>query len=78
MEDVLSEQLAQDAAFRDELAAKLENIKAEAPTVEVVIRMKEAEKVTGIRIKNMTRGTAKATLDIEKGKDITGAEIDNM
>ena len=78
LEDVLSEQLAQDAAFRDELAAKLENIKAEAPTVEVVIRMKEAEKVTGIRIKNMTRGTAKATLDIEKGKDITGAEIDNM
>ena len=78
LQDVLAEQLAQDSAFRDELAARLEAIKAEAPTVEVVIKMKEAEKVTGVRIKNLTRGTVRAALDIEKGKDITGADIDNM
>lgn len=47
-EDVLAEQLERNPALREEVAAMVEKIKSEAPTVNVVIKMKEAENVTGI------------------------------
>ena len=78
LEDILAEHLQRDPKLLADLAGIMEEIKKEAPTLNVVIKMKEAENVTAVRIKNMSRGTANASVDIEKGKNIVGAEVDNM
>jgi hypothetical protein len=78
LEDLLTEQLATDSAFSSELDRRIREIKAMAPTLKVVQEMEKAEKVTGARIKELTRGNVEVNQKIKDAKDVTGADIEKM
>jgi hypothetical protein len=78
LEDVLKEQLEKDPEFTKELEKITSAIKAAGPSVSVVIKMKEAEDVTGIRLREHKHGHASANIEIEKGKKVVGYEGDTM
>ena len=78
LRDVLTEQMQSDETFLVELAKRTEEIKNAAPSVDVVIKMKEAEEVVGVKLREHKHGAVKANIDIEKGKKITGYEGDTM
>src|ERR687897_1910371 len=72
LEDVLKEKLAEDK----ELAAVLSTLLNEmGPSLEVVQKMEEGRKVTGIEAEEMAGGTATVNQDIGHGEDVTGASI---
>ena len=72
LEDVLKEKLAEDK----ELAAVLSTLLNEmGPSLEVVQKMEEGRKVTGLEAEEMTGGRATVDQDIETGEDVTGAKI---
>jgi hypothetical protein len=78
METQLASKLIDDKPLQDELAAALAEVKRAAPQIRVVQKMKEAEAVVGLRAKRMTRGTAEVTQEIEKAKNTTGIEFDEI
>ncbi len=72
LEDILKEKLIQDK----ELAAVLFTLLKEmGPSLEVVQRMDEARRVTGLEAEEMSRGKASVRQDIGRGEDVTGARI---
>ena len=72
LEDVLNEKLAEDK----ELAAVLSTLLNEmGPSLEVVQKMEEGRKVTGIEAEEMAGGTATVDQDIGRGEDVTGVKI---
>jgi hypothetical protein len=75
LEDILHEKLAQDNDLMTELNRLLQEM---GPTLNVVMKMKEAEDVTGLEAKEMAGGRASVTQEIEKGKNVTGAKIDRI
>jgi hypothetical protein len=78
LQDVLQERLQAEPSMADELGRLVEEIKKTGPTVGVVVKMKKAEDVVGLRVKTMKRGKADVNIDIEEGKNIRGAEIDEL
>jgi hypothetical protein len=72
LEDILSEKLARD----DELAAELATLLDEmGPGLEVVQKMEQGRRVTGLEAEEMGGGRAKVAQDIGRGEDVTGARI---
>jgi hypothetical protein len=72
LEDVLTERFAQD----EELAIVLSNLLEQVgPSLEVVQRMEEAQRVTGLEAEEMTEGRARVRQDIRRAEDVTGARI---
>ena len=75
LKDILKEKLAEDKDLAADLA---EILNALGPTLDVIIKMKEAENVTGVKIGEFTDGKISSKIDIEIGKNIRGAEIDYL
>lgn len=72
LEDVLREKLAEDK----ELAAVLSTLLNEmGPSLEIVQRMEEGRRVTGLKAEEMITGRATVRQDIGTGEDVTGASI---
>jgi hypothetical protein len=72
LEDVLNEKLAEDK----ELAVVLSTLLNEmGPSLEVVQKMEEGRKVTGLEAEEMTGGKTTVNQDIGRGEDVTGARI---
>jgi hypothetical protein len=71
----LVERLTDDPAMQRELAALLEG---QAPQVEVLQTIAEANGVTGARVDEMRRGTLRVEQRIEKGENVTGADITRL
>ncbi len=72
LEDVLREKLAEDK----ELAALMATVLNEmGPSLEVVQKMEEGRRVTGLEAEEMIEGKARISQDIERGEDVTGARI---
>jgi hypothetical protein len=72
LEDVLKEKLAEDK----ELAMVLSTLLSEmGPSLEVVQRMEEGRRVTGLQAEEMAEGRARVRQDIGTGEDVTGARI---
>jgi hypothetical protein len=72
LEDVLKEKLAEDK----ELAAVLSTLLNEmGPSLEVVQKMEEGRRVTGLEAEEMAGGSATVNQDIGRGEDVTGAKI---
>lgn len=72
LEDVLREKLAEDK----ELAMVLSTLLSEmGPSLEVVQKMDEGRRVTGIEAEEMAEGRATVNQDIGTGEDVTGARI---
>lgn len=78
LEDNLLEKLDQDKNLAAELEKLLKEIKDASPNIDVYIKMTEGEDVTGIRGKEMKKGKAKVSMEIEKGKNVTGADIEQI
>lgn len=72
LEDILSEKLTQDEDLAVELAALLDGM---GPSLEVVQRMEEGSRVTGLEAEEMAEGRARVSQDIGRGEDVTGARI---
>lgn len=68
----------EDPSLRDELAQALAEVKRQAPHVKVVQRIKEAEELTGVEARRLTRGTVDVTQEIDKGKKVTGVKLDEI
>jgi hypothetical protein len=72
LEDVLNEKLAEDK----ELAAVLSTLLNEmGPSIEVVQKMEEGRKVTGLEAEEMSGGRATVDQDIGRGEDVSGARV---
>jgi hypothetical protein len=72
LEDVLNEKLAEDK----ELAVVLSTLLNEmGPSLEVVQKMEEGRKVTGLEAEEMTGGKTTVNQDIGRGEDVTRARI---
>jgi hypothetical protein len=54
------------------LTALLEEM---GPSLEVVQRMEEGRRVTGLEAEQMSGGRARVAQDIGRGEDVTGARI---
>ncbi|HUC85437.1 MAG TPA: hypothetical protein VL970_09615 [Candidatus Acidoferrales bacterium] len=78
LEDVLRERLEANPGLADELSRLVEDLKKTGPAVSVVFKMKQAEEAVGLRVKKMTRGQAHVNLEIEEGRKITGADIEEL
>jgi hypothetical protein len=72
LEDVLREKLADDKELAVVLSTLLEEM---GPSLEVVQKMEEGRKITGIEADEMTGGRATVDQDIGTGEDVTGARI---
>ena len=72
LEDVLREKLADDK----ELAVVLSTLLNEmGPSLEVVQKMEQGRKVTGLEVEEMSGGRATVDQEIGTGEDVTGARI---
>ena len=72
LEDILQEKLAQDKELATEVATLLDEM---GPSLEVVQRMEEGRRVTGLEAEEMSGGRARVDQEIGKGEDVTGARI---
>jgi hypothetical protein len=72
LEGILEEKITQDRELAAELATLLEEM---GPSLEVVQRMEEGRRITGLEAQQMSGGRARVRQDIGKGEDVTGARI---
>src|SRR5215211_2228729 len=72
LEDVLNEKLADDKELAAVLSTLLEEM---GPSLEIVQKMEEGRKVTGLEAEEMTGGKTTVNQDIGRGEDVTGARI---
>jgi len=72
LEGILEEKITQDEQLAAELATLLEEM---GPSLEVVQRMEEGSRVTGLEAQQMSGGRARVRQDIGRGEDVTGARI---
>jgi len=78
LKDILKEKFDQDKDFMMELDRIVKDISQSIPRVNVIIEMTEGEDVTGLKAKQMRSGSTNINMKIEKGKKITGANIENI
>jgi hypothetical protein len=67
-----------DKPLSDEFSADLAEIKRKAPYVRVVQQMIEAEGIVGAKAKRLKSGTVDVSQVFEKGKNVTGADLDEI
>jgi len=72
LEDVLREKLTEDKELAMVLTTLLNEM---GPSLEVVQKMEEGRRVTGLEAEEMTGGRATVNQDIGHGEDVTGARI---
>jgi hypothetical protein len=72
LEDVLREKLAEDKELTAVLSTLLNEM---GPSLEVVQKMEEGRRVTGLDAEEMIEGRATVSQDIGTGEDVTGAKI---
>jgi hypothetical protein len=72
LEGILEEKITQDKELAAELATLLEEM---GPSLEVVQRMEEGRRITGLEAQQMSGGRARVRQDIGRGEDVTGARI---
>jgi hypothetical protein len=72
LEDILKEKLIADKELAAVLFTLLEEM---GPRLEVVQKMDEARRVTGLEAEQMSAGRASVRQDIGRGEDVTGARI---
>ena len=72
LEDVLREKLTEDKELAMVLTTLLNEM---GPSLEVVQKMEEGRRVTGLEAEEMTGGRATVNQDIGTGEDVTGARI---
>jgi hypothetical protein len=72
LEGILEEKITQDKELAAELATLLEEM---GPSLEVVQRMEEGRRVTGVEAEQMSGGRARVRQQIGRGEDVTGARI---
>ena len=72
LEGILEEKITQDEQLAAELATLLEEM---GPSLEVVQRMEEGRRITGLEAEQMSGGRARVRQDIGRGEDVTGARI---
>jgi hypothetical protein len=75
LEGILEEKITQDRELAAELATLLEEM---GPSLEVVQRMEEGRRITGLEAEQMSGGRARVRQDIGRGEDVTGARIDRI
>jgi hypothetical protein len=75
LEGILEEKITQDRELAAELATLLEEM---GPSLEVVQRMEEGRRITGLEAEQMSGGKARVRQDIGKGEDVTGARIGHI
>jgi mevalonate kinase len=75
MEDVLKEEMEQDEAFAQEVKTMVKEI---GPQIKIVQKLNVGIDVTGLKAGTASRGKIDIEQDIKKGKNITGAEIDEI
>jgi hypothetical protein len=75
LEGILEEKITQDEQLAAELATLLEEM---GPSLEVVQRMEEGRRVTGLEAEQMSGGRARVRQDIGRGEDVTGARIGHI
>lgn len=78
LQDILQEKLNNDKNLAAELDRLLKEIKETGPNIDVYIKMKEGEDVTGMRAKEVKKGKAKVNMEIEKGKKVIGVDVENF
>src|SRR5215213_1538018 len=72
LEGILEEKITQDRELAAELATLLEEM---GPSLEVVQRMEEGRRITGVEAEQMSGGRARVRQEIGRGEDVTGARI---
>lgn len=75
LEDALKEKLDEDKNLVAELDKLLKDM---GPNLEVILKIKEAEKTIGLEAQEMSEGKAKVIVEIDKGKDITGMKFGHI
>src|SRR5215217_3506620 len=72
LEGILEEKITLDRELAAELATLLDEM---GPSLEVVQRMEEGRRITGLEAQQMSGGRARVRQDIGRGEDVTGARI---
>jgi hypothetical protein len=72
LEDILIERLAQDKELAKELVNQLNNM---GPELEIIQKMEEGRRVTGLEAEEMNKGRARVYQDVERGEDIRGGRF---
>jgi len=75
LEDVLKEKLTEDKELAMVLSTLLEEM---GPSLEVVQKMEEGRRITGIEAEEMAGGRATVNQDLSRGEDVTGARISRI
>ena len=72
LQEILQEKLSSDSGLAEELTAALKDL---GPQLHIIQVMSEGTNVTGLQADEMTDGQVSVTQEIERGKDVVGAEI---
>jgi len=72
LEDILMEKLAQDKELAKDLVNQLNSM---GPELEIIQKMEEGRRVTGLEAEEMNRGRVSVYQDIERGEDISGGRF---
>lgn len=76
LQELVQEKLQTDPQLAADVAQTVKEI---GPQLQVFIKMADAENLTGLDVGEMTgNANAKVTLDLEKGKNVTGAKIGKL
>ncbi len=75
LKDILGAKLSQDEDLKERLTHIIQDI---GPTIEVLIKMDDAENVKGAKFGDVKRGHITHTEEIKKGKDIRGPEFGSV
>lgn len=74
----IEEKVTADEPLGNEISADVAEIKRKAPYLRVVQQMTEAEGIVGAKAKRLKGGTIDVSQVIEKARNITGAEVDEI
>ena len=76
VEDILKEKISEDKSLVDELTTFLGKMKR--PELDVVLKMEEANKATGLEAEEILEGLVKVVVEIKKGENIHGVKVDTI
>jgi hypothetical protein len=75
LKEIVEERLKTDQQLFEEVSQTVKDL---GPRLDILVKMAEGEDVTGLRAKNVTRGDVKVSVDVGKGKNVKGADIENL
>jgi hypothetical protein len=77
-EGALASKLAHDESMLQELAIALRDVKALGPRVRVVQKVIDAERVTGIKARRMSKGDVDVDQHVGRATEVVGVELDDL